>query len=152
MLLKTTRLTIVVLLLYTGNLAFAEIYKWVDEQGQVTYSDIPQDESSAPAGIQKTQPDNPPENAADGRNNYQKRLLDSFTQERQQREQKKAEQEKQLAEQKQRCAQARQRLSEYEHAGFLYNRDDSGERVILNDEQHTTAMEQARADVKQHCN
>jgi hypothetical protein len=143
-------LTGVLLQIISGAL-HAEIYKWVDENGQITYSDIPQAESSAPAGIQKTESDSPPENATEGSDNYQKRVLDSLTQERRQREQEKAEQDKKQSERKRQCEQAQKRLNEAENARYLYTEDEQGEKVIFSDEQRQVAIDQARAAVKQYC-
>lgn len=138
--------------LTVATMTHADIYKWVDENGQVHYGDKPGDDSSEQLSVEEKSVDQlEQDNAGDNRLEYQKRLLDSYATERRQKQEEKAKQDKQQAEQKQKCERARKRLASYENAGLLYTRDEQGERVILNDEQHQTAMEKARAAVRQHC-
>jgi len=139
------------LLLVFSVSAGAGVYKWVDENGQVHYGDAPQGESSEQLDLNNKKADPAADNET-GRREYRKKLLDSYATERKQKQEQKAKQEEQQAEQKQRCDQARKRLYDYEHAAFLYDRDKkTGERAILNDEQHKAAMENARAAVKRYC-
>jgi hypothetical protein len=128
--------------------ASADIYKWVDEEGQVHYGDKPQGKSSEQMSVEEKPVVRPQEQ---DRREYQKRLLNSYATERKQKQEEKAKLEKQQAEQRQRCEQARQRLAKYKSAGFLYTKDKEGGRVILNDEQHKAALERAREAVKTHC-
>ncbi|MBN1378845.1 MAG: DUF4124 domain-containing protein [Gammaproteobacteria bacterium] len=151
MLYKRIEIIFVLMLSLSSSSLCAEVYKWTDENGQTHYSDIPQDQPSNKITVNE-KPESSSEPSDADRRDYQKRVLDSFAQERQQKQQKKEEQEKKQAEQRKQCEQARKRLSDVETAGYLYEKDKDGEKVIFTDEQRQAATDQARAAVKQYCN
>lgn len=142
---------VVVLILASGlTPGYAEIYKWVDEEGRVHYGDKPKEQAET-ISIKDQSPS--AEDVPDGspRREHQQRVLKSMQMERE-RKQELREQERTAAQEaKQRCAEARERLSDINSAGFLYRKDAQGERVIFTDEERAQATAQAEAAVKRYC-
>jgi hypothetical protein len=130
----------------------AGVYKWVDEDGQIHYGDRPQGEdvesvktAPAPSSVP------PAATAEEDRLEKQRRLLDAYEKERRDQQ---AAAEKARAEEEQRqknCAQARDRLRRFEQAGYLYDLDDNGERVILSDAERARRTDEARREVARWC-
>ena len=143
---------ILVLLYLPVLLAQAEVYKWVDEQGDVHYGDKPDSVQSEQLKIQQQSPSTPTNNLSDAeRRQYQQKLLESMTYERQQKEQAKAKDKKEREKAKQKCDKAKQKLTKMKQAGYLYSKNEQGERLVLDDEQHKAATAQVEAAIKKHC-
>lgn len=155
----TFRLVAVMLTLALGAPAHAELYKWVDSEGRIQYSDRP-----PPPGASKEQrlniPRNPPaaaipaapaaegqpaepKTAADKEVDYRKRKVDE-----EQARQKSEAEEKQRQEQ---CINAQQRLRGFEDAGRVYTVNEKGERQYIDDEARARGIEQARQDIGKYC-
>ena len=71
----------------------AGVYKWTDEDGNVHYSDKPVSTSSKQLDIQSPSKNTQTGNESD-RQSYQKRVLQSLTEERQRKEKNKADKKK----------------------------------------------------------
>ena len=128
------------------------VYKWVDDNGKVHYSDKP----PAQQDIQEMEVEHAPSVTTPGltgeqRLHKQQRVLDAFAKER---ADKKAEQDK-LAQEKQErkvwCARAKDELREISEAGYLYDYDENGEMVVLSKERRAQATSEAEAQIKKKC-
>lgn len=127
----------------------AEVYKWTDEQGRVHYGDRPGQSSPQQIELKQAAPGADP--TAAERQERARKLLDELVEERglkREAEAKKQDEEKQR---KANCALARERLDTYEHAGYLYEQDDNGNRRVLSEEDHKLALEQSRKKVEKWC-
>lgn len=149
---QIARVLLVLSALCLAMSAQAEIYKWVDADGQVHYSErAPEGQAeelnikSAPAS--STEPARTPQQ----RMEQQEKLLRSFAAEREIKEKQKAKQEKAEQERKKRCLQAQDTLFDYKNAGYLYERDATGKRRILSEEEKRQEEEKARKQVKRWC-
>jgi hypothetical protein len=147
----------VVLALALSAAAQAQLYKWVDSEGRIHYTDKP-----PPAGAsgekKLTVPKSPtapvaapaeegqaagPKSYAEKEMEYRKRKAE----EEQSRQRAQAEEQ----ENQQRCQSARQQLRTHEEAGRIYSMDDKGERVYVDDETRRRNIEQAQQDIAKYC-
>lgn len=133
----------------------AEVYRSVDAQGNVVYSDRPQStnsvlvvvENRAPAAAPAASPpqtapgsvpsDDAADAPADGEPTPQVAAAAEAAQQAEQRAQN--------------CATARDRSARYEVAHRLYREDENGERVYLDSDEIDAARAQAQADIATWC-
>ena len=130
--------------------AQAEIYKWVDEKGNIHYGDKPVANSEEIVIPEKTNVQSRP--TRQERDEKRKRLLESFAEDRADRQEQQAKQEQKKKKLNRQCAIARDKLKVYNRARRLYDLDEKGERVILSDKARQQAVDQLAADIKKHCN
>jgi hypothetical protein len=133
-------------LLFAPALA-ADVYRTVDAQGNVVYSDRPDDASSVRVAIRTTASGAPA--AAPQRDSAAAQtsvaVPDEATIEQAEREQ--------LAEDRAaNCAAARQRNETYSTSHRLYRVDADGERVYLSDAELSQARVDAETEVSRWCN
>lgn len=153
-----SRIVSLILFLAIPLIAHGQLYKWVDQDGKVQYSDQP---PPANARQQKkinvqTAPPAPatpsqelgkkaeePKTAAEQDLEFKKRRL------------KEEEQEtKQAAEAKQRqenCNTARGRLKGLEEVGRIFTYDEKGERVYADDASREKMIREAQQDISKWC-
>ena len=137
--------------LTSGALA-GEIYKHVDEDGNVQYGDRPTGASGEErmavvyTGTSSSSLDS------------QSKRREAYMAEREERrtaQQEQAEADAQAAvEQEQRaakCQESRSRLESYLQANRLYRQDESGERVYLDEAQIQEARQKAEDRIKEYC-
>lgn len=133
----------------TANASANGVYRWVDEAGNTHYGDKPPPDSTKhEMRLRKTPAVDPNVNT---RRERTERLLNSFAAER---EDKKADRAALAAEKKTRadnCEKARATQQKYENSAFIYTRDVSGERNILDDDAHAKVMADARDAVEKWC-
>jgi hypothetical protein len=129
-------------------LAAQDVYRSVDAQGHVTYSDRGPTQGAPKTTLHVEQPD-PAEVA---RLAHEQQLLDAdeATRARQQALEDKnraAQQRKQL----QTCERARNNYYQIQDAARLYQRDADGNRIYLSDEDADASREQARRTMIAAC-
>ncbi len=142
---------VLVWVLVSAGCVEAGVYRWVDENGKVHFSDRPgtAEDADEVQIKQKGESDQSAPHEAD-RAETRQRLLEQYQKERLQ---KKEATEKKKAEDKQRernCAIAKNRLSTYERSA-LYELDSGGERRYLSEAEYEKALASARAEVRQWC-
>jgi len=130
--------------------AQAEIYKWVDEKGNVHFGDKPVANSEEIVIPEKTNVQNRP--TKQERDEKRKRLLESFAEDRADKQEQASKQKKQKQKLDRRCAVARDRMKVYNRSRRLYDLDEKGERVILSDKARQQVVEQLAADISKNCN
>jgi len=130
--------------------AQAEIYKWVDEKGNVHFGDKPVANSEEIVIPEKTNVQNRP--TKQERDEKRKRLLESFAEDRADKQEQASKQKKQKQKLDRRCAVARDRMKVYNRSRRLYDLDEKGERVILSDKARQQVVEQLEADISKNCN
>ena len=142
-----------VLLLMTAPV-HAQLYKWVDEQGKVHYSDQP------PSGKVKSESTlslpSPPGAASspDSGKTWQEKELEFQKRKTGAAE---AEAKKQKAEQeaktkRENCEKAKNQLSQLESSAPVYTYDEKVGRTYLNEAQRAEAIARARKSVAEWCN
>jgi hypothetical protein len=131
----------------------AQVFKWVDEEGVTHYGErSPQGQKAQPVEtkpITAPVPGSSPGGTQDSEYWKDKNL--QFQQRRIQREQQ-AEREQQEAQERQRlCNVARDNLRQMESARRVYDLNEKGERVYLDEARRSTSIEQARGRVTRSC-
>lgn len=149
---KRTLFMLVIAALAGG--AFAQQYKWVDENGRVRYGDVP------PPGVKATALKPPPPGAAtpapDAKNDVAKPLAPEQgfrkRQEELQREREehaKAEQDAQIK--RENCQRAQDMLRTFESGQRIARTDSKGERYYLEDAEISRETAKARESVREWC-
>ncbi|MGH8659211.1 MAG: DUF4124 domain-containing protein [Gammaproteobacteria bacterium] len=128
----------------------AGIYKWVDEQGKVQYTQTPPPDK--PATRFETRPEPVDTEGALEKLEQQKDKSDAFFKERdtQTKELKKSEQE--AAKRSEQCARARENLAQLETINRLFRTDEAGDRVKMTEEERQAGITTARSQIKEYCN
>jgi hypothetical protein len=131
-----------------GSLRAGEVYKSVDAQGHVVYSDRPDTSAAQKAEVHVDQPN--PQQAA--RNAKEQAILDA--QEAQRKQQQASDDAKKAVQDHNRqaqCENARNRYDALKNARRIYNLDADGNRVYENDADADAKREEARAAMVTAC-
>ena len=146
-----TRSMLLLALLLTAPLSHASgIYKWVDEDGQVHYSQ--KKPLSKPAEQIKEAP--PPANDPDAARGDLQRQLDAFDERRAQRDEAFAEQQRKeeaAGVRKQNCETARKNLANLRRGGNNAYMTPEGEVIRLTDDERARRIEAAKQGIKDNC-
>jgi len=139
MLRDNLKFSLIILSATVTGTASADVYKWVDEQGQVHYSQ--QAPESAPAELIKT----PPPPSVDPA--QAQREVDALI-----AQQKAAEQEKQQAQQQaEQKAEQEDALTAYQnHPGGRFY-DENGNLQRIKEEDRQQKIQELSNNIKQHC-
>ena len=143
-------LTRILVLLTTCAVMFcasADVYKWVDEEGNVHYGDQPQENAQE----MKIKEGNVTPSENEDRYRRQQKVLDAFTHDRQQKNTAHEKAEAEKAKKDAKCADARARFEKYVNAQYLYRKSENNERDVLDDQEREQALKKMQADIKQHC-
>jgi len=141
------------LLIVSLPLAQAEIYKWVDDNGQVHYSEQAPDRKRAakeihlPKHTSQVAPVSPAQ-----RKQKRDNLLRAFEEERNLRKEAKAKKDQDEARNRHNCIRARDKLKNYQRATVLYDLDEKGARVYLSDAQRNRAEANLKSQINKWCN
>ena len=143
-------LAAVLALTLAGTPALAEVYKWVDAEGNVHYGDRPPSSGEQSHSLElPPAPDRDSDHGA--RSRQQQRLLEAFEAERTERELAEAEAAEAKRERAHECDQARRTLANFERANIVYTTDESGARSYMSDGERREAAANARAWITRHC-
>ena len=139
--------------LLCSTTAQADLYKWVDEQGKIHYSDQPA--SGKTKSETKLEISNPSSGTAtpDKSKSWQEKDLDykkrqASAAENEAKKQKEA-QETKIAQEN--CTKAKNSLSQLESIAPVYSYNETTGRSYLNEAQRTEAIEKARKSVVEWC-
>ncbi|MGI9219977.1 MAG: DUF4124 domain-containing protein [Woeseiaceae bacterium] len=148
---KTTILFTTAALVFSASAVAGEIYKWVDEDGNVHYEDRPTgDEVERVAVVSNNTSRSSVQASIDARRAHENARADARSQKEE--EKRKAEEVARItAEREQKCADSRSRMENYLQARRLYKEDENGERVYLDDEQVMEARTEAQDDIQAYC-
>ena len=128
----------------------AGIYKWVDANGKVHFSD----KAPAQQKAQELDIDVGPVEVNPELEQYRQRnraLIKVWDKERDQQQTQQAEKRQQLAKQRQRCAKMQREYDASRQAGFLYVPRKDGERDIYSDEQRAKYEQQLAGYLRKRC-
>ena len=125
------------------------IYKWVDEQGNVQYTQTPPPDK--PATRFETRPEPVDSEGALEKLEQQKDKSDAFFKERdtQAKEQEKAGQE--AAKLSEQCARARENLKQLETTNRLFRPNEAGDRVKMTEEDRQAGIATAKSQIEEFC-
>ncbi len=147
---QRSQLQAVLALALASAVATGEVYKWVDTDGNVHYGDRPPATGVDARSI--SLPPAPAEAPDQARRSLkQRRLLEAFEAERNQRDQAEAEASAARRERARDCENARRELARVERANIVTTSDASGARIYMSDEERRIATANARAWIGKHC-
>lgn len=143
-------ITLLFTMLFMGSLQAGQVYKWVDESGQVHFSQFPPEEReaenvniNAPTSSNSKQA---VENLQKLRQQLTEQVVDRTTQ---------SEEEKQAAADKERmaenCQKAKQRLLDLQNNGRIYKTLENGEREWYDEKGREGLIANAKKDVDKYC-
>ena len=146
---------VAMLLLLIGGVTLAAVYKWVDDEGVIHYSETPpssgktQEMEIEPAPseseIQKTR------DRMEKILEYQKQSDELRKESAEKKSREKATEQLEKVERKKRCTHARQNLHELNMDRAVYSINEKGERVYLDDEMRATQIELMKKIIETDC-
>ncbi len=137
-----------------SNVNAADVYKWIDEDGQVHYGHKTENKNAKKIEIKNRYIDSGNSTAplsAEERVDKQKRFLNALEADNKSIADEKRKKKEQAELKISRCNASRDQLKRYENSGALYDLDEKGNRILLNKKQYEQAMSQARARVEKWC-
>jgi len=152
-----TKLLLVLIALYPITISYAEMYKWVDEEGNINYGDscpLPECESQAieatpkPTDEQVRQSQERIKSLKRQTQRYEEMRKEKESQKRREREDK----QKKLVETKKKCTRARQNLHILEQRRPAYSIDDKGKHVFIEDAARAKEIERLQQFIEKNCN
>ncbi len=145
---------LLILLALASTNAFAEINKWVDDQGQVHYSDQPPP-SDAQSKTLRTTDENP--DSTSGGTAENKTFVEREAELKKEKAEKQSAADKSAQKQaaedtlKANCLSAQENLRSLQSGARIMQIDDKGERSYLNDTQLQQRIENAQQNVSKYC-
>lgn len=139
--------------------AQAELYKWTDAEGRVHFTDKKPDKANKVETLQAPRVTGPggrqAESAPAAENSgdvlqRQKRMADILTQEREQQEQASVRKRNEDALRKRKCMEMQDYRRNVDGAR-LYDIDEKGERVFMDDARHTQHMRELDQAIRANC-
>jgi hypothetical protein len=129
--------------------ALAQVYKWVDANGVTHYSERPQEKSKAK---ELNLRDASPRQTGNGATSpsLSDRELD-FRKRQATRAQEETQTTQEKAQRESKCRAARASLTDLKATNRVYERNESGERVFMNDAQRDALIAKREAEYKQYC-
>ncbi|MCC7412214.1 MAG: DUF4124 domain-containing protein [Gammaproteobacteria bacterium] len=141
------RLLLVAFLAAAGGVDAA--YKWLDDQGNVHYTQSPPPDR--PAEALELPP--PPRNAADAQERLRRQVQqsDAYLREREQQARADAKLEQEAAQTREKCEWARRNLEQLQSVQRVYATDAQGNRMRVPEEQRQAQLEAARKQIEEFC-
>jgi len=135
------------LCLLTSTVWGAQVYKWVDKDGNVHFSDRPSKEKTEVVDLPAFRTDPVLERRQKEREELKEKEKAGNAKKA---EDDKAAQKEQEQRQKN-CTTARERVEQIQTVRRLFRVDESGERHDLSDEERAAALQKAKEDVAKWC-
>jgi len=142
------KIFIIFLLYLHADFAFAEIYKWMDEQGRVHYGDRPL-ANSTEMEIDNAKKSNV--KISQSREESRQRLLNAYDEDNKRKAEEKAKSKNQKKELARRCSRSKDRLKSYERARYLYTVDKDGNRIAMSNEERDKATSRVKKNINKYC-
>jgi hypothetical protein len=151
-LLQTISLAVITVLLQSP--VFADIYKWIDDSGEVHYTQTPPPGGIAAQNIQGAPPHAEPTQAIDGEQQKLQQQLDAFEERR--AEQQKQEELENLGKEvdkidQENCHAAQTNLANLQQGGIKRYLTPDGEVIRLTEEDREQRLSEAQEQVKKYC-
>ena len=126
--------------------AQAEVYKWVDKDGNVHFGDRPT--SAAPATVVKNQPTNTSSTTSSAK-------ADTWQEDYQAAKEEKASKQKEQQAKKQKitaiCNELKSQLAGYQQTGRIFTMSPTGERIYQSSEDIDTTRANLKNAIKKNC-
>lgn len=131
--------------------ASASVYRWVDDQGQVHYSQF------KPAGVESTEQGKPNTNQGPNPEEAKKRLeelrskLQESINDREKSKKEQVEAKEEIERNKENCAKAKEQQRNYENNGRMYKILENGEHYWYSEEERAEMIKKAKEDTAKYC-
>lgn len=131
------------------NSAYAEVYKWIDENGKTVYGDKPVAEN---ANVVKIKNKPASDKTYQKRIDKQQKLLDVMQDERAEKKANEKQTQAKKEQQQQQCAKLRKELQQAKDASMLYEKtDDPDNPRIYSDEERQIQISKYEKHIKENC-
>ncbi len=140
-----------ILLLLSTTAVAAEVYKWVDEHGNVHYTDQQPASDKEPAKVDVKVHNTRKDAELDAYREYTKRNREAAATEAAINEKQKAKARQKRQKHQQACNQIHQRKREYEQGGVIYSKKKDGDRKYYSDEERAEVLRKLNKALKKHC-
>ena len=127
------------------------IYKWTDEDGNVHYEDRPVGEQVEIVNMISSSTDNDTVQASIEARHDREAVRSEARSKRAEDEQAAAEAKAEAAQRNVKCQESRTRMQTYLQSRRLYQQDDAGERVYLDEDQTMQARADAQEMIQKYC-
>ena len=133
----------------------AGVYKWIDDNGKVHYSDMP---VTTQPSVEMNVNDSAPAPSSHGgidqmsREEKRERLLQSMQEDRIEKQEQREKQRALKQQNKVKCNRYRDQMRHYERASGLYRLDENGERVYISDNDRAKATKNLQRKIRKYCN
>ena len=133
----------------------AEIYKWVDEDGNVHFGDRAGHGEAVELTIKGEEDKKTSYEDSGGkgfaREEKRQRILDAMNEDREEREKLKEDERIQQKNKKIQCAQLRDKMRRLKTATGLYNLDENGNRIFLSNKDRGKSEGNLKKVIDKHC-
>ena len=129
--------------------ASATIYKWVDAQGKINYSDQPQNKDAVAVDIRVSQPARPANTSS--KDNQTPASGKPAEQQQQATPQKNTPPKLSRKEKRARCADARKRLQAITVRNRVRERDEKGNLRYLSEKERQARLKDAQKNIRKYC-
>jgi len=147
----SARLLLLIVALPVSFPAMAEIYKWVDDQGRVNYSDRSDGGSSSLQVEVDDSPSTSPAIDSLSREEKRRRLLETMQEDRYEKENRRAKEKAERKRDHRMCIQYKDRMRLYEQVGRLYKLDNDGNRNYMSNEERDGSVRDLQARINKYC-
>ena len=133
--------------------SYAEIYRWVDSNGKVHFSDKPQsDQSTAIRSTRGQSSGSTTDNSYREHVQQQQRLLDAISEKRAHEQRQQAAAARQQQERQAKIDEVCSRYARYlETGGSIYATDENGERIYMKESEIEAFHAEKLAEYNRHC-
>lgn len=130
----------------------ADVYRWVDDKGQVHYGDkLPKGISGSAIDMPKVEPSVAPSVNDAERRQRQQKIIETLSTERKEREDARKEAREKKVKLKADCEKFKRRLVESESIHRYYRRNEKGERVYMTDKERVAADNKRKQQYNERC-
>ena len=131
----------------------AEIYRWIDENGRVHYGERPPHDTAERVQLPREATPTVTAPAADEteRRVRQRRMLDAFSHEREQKKAQRAREEKARQRLAQDCERIKRRWKELNYGGPIYYEQPDGGRRYVDDAERAAELDALRPAYRKAC-
>lgn len=136
-----------------GSVAHAEVYRWVDKDGRVHFSDRPRAGAETvkirPASPRSTNTGEVLDEAA--RRDKQRRVLNAYQKDREERRATRAKSQAEQDKLAERCKILEKRIGNANNARFLYRKGEDGQKQVLSNEDRAEYVAKLRDAADSYC-
>ncbi|MEO7557459.1 MAG: DUF4124 domain-containing protein [Gammaproteobacteria bacterium] len=145
---QRSTLMLILVLAAPLTLSAAGVYKWVDAEGKVHYSDRPGNAAAEQVPLKAAPPPDPTRQQRQEKTN---KFLQIREDERKQSEEDAVKAKQTQKEREQQCLHAKAKLRDYERARYLYNPEEGDKETILSDAERNAATGEVKKSIEELC-